>query len=69
MLATNPRIVSLKINNITADKAPIAVKKVLISFPVINEKIIKIPRNQTTIKHTCTKLSIGLSFKDSIVFK
>ena len=45
-------MVSLKISKITAERAPIAARKVVISLPVIMEKIFKIATNQTKIKIT-----------------
>ena len=52
MLATKPKIVSLNINKIIAEKAPIVVKKVPMFFPVNKDKIITIPTNQIIIKNT-----------------
>ena len=69
MLATKPRIVSLKIKRMTADKAQKKKKKVVISFPVIIENIFKIAKNHIRIRTTWIKLSIGLSLKESNVFK
>ena len=52
MLATNPNIVSLNINKIIAEKAPIVVKKVVTFLPVIKDIISIKPINHIKIKKT-----------------
>ena len=53
ILATKPKIVSLKTSNSTADNAPIAVKKYPTSFPVSMENITIIPIVQISNIKTC----------------
>ncbi|MNR48350.1 hypothetical protein D3C85_1675800 [compost metagenome] len=53
MLATKPIMVSLNINNSTADIAPMAVKNATGDFPVRLENNTTVPKRYNKIRMTC----------------
>ena len=69
ILATKPKIVSLKTKIKIADAAPKVARNCHMDCPDISEKMLKKPINHAKIIMTCPKLSKGLSLKDSLLFR